>query len=244
MDASLLDFMTRLEDAESVEAAWALTRDFMRGFGVQWLHFAYVPLTGRQDGQCSPCLSTLPEAWLAHYADRGFGRVNTSAAHCKTRLAPLLTGPDFVPRRSERLMREWADDSRSIGVRSEFVFPLRGHPGASFGGLSGLSSLPRRRAERWAASIGGVLKLAVYAADLRLVRLAHLSAASAARLSPREREVLLRLAQGLRNDRIAERMGISLPTVELHMRNARRKLSAATREQALARAIMLGLLTP
>jgi DNA-binding CsgD family transcriptional regulator len=47
----------------------------------------------------------------------------------------------------------------------------------------------------------------------------------------------------LRNDRIAEKLGISRPTVELHLANARRKLNAKTREQALARAVALGLLS-
>ena len=66
----------------------------------------------------------------------------------------------------------------------------------------------------------------------------------AVRLSPREREALLWLAAGLRNDPIAERMGITNPTVELHLANARRKLGAATREQALVRALVFGLVVP
>ena len=62
------------------------------------------------------------------------------------------------------------------------------------------------------------------------------------KLSPRERECLRWLAAGLRYDRIAERLGISLVTVELHVANAKRKLCAKTREQALAIAVALRLL--
>jgi DNA-binding CsgD family transcriptional regulator len=68
--------------------------------------------------------------------------------------------------------------------------------------------------------------------------------ADAVRLSSRERECLLWLSKGLRNDRIAERLGISNHTVELHLANARRKLQAATREQALAQAVIRGLIEP
>ena len=50
------------------------------------------------------------------------------------------------------------------------------------------------------------------------------------------------LAIGLRYDRIAERLGIASATVELHLRNARRKLGAKMREQALVKAVALGLL--
>lgn len=56
-------------------------------------------------------------------------------------------------------------------------------------------------------------------------------------LSPREREVLLWLASGLRTAEIAHRMGIEPVTVGLHLQGARRKLGARTREQALAIAL-------
>lgn len=75
-----------------------------------------------------------------------------------------------------------------------------------------------------------------------LVRPLRQGTATAVGLSSRERECLQWLAQGLRNDRIAERMGISNPTVEMHFARARRKLGAATREQALAKAVALGLI--
>lgn len=64
------------------------------------------------------------------------------------------------------------------------------------------------------------------------------------RLSPREREVLLWLAAGMRTAEIAHRMGIEPVTVGLHLRGARRKMGARTREQALAIALRDGLIDP
>lgn len=61
-------------------------------------------------------------------------------------------------------------------------------------------------------------------------------------LSPRERQCLTMLASGLRTARIAERMQVTPVTVEYHLRNARRKLGALTREEALASSIRRGLL--
>lgn len=63
-------------------------------------------------------------------------------------------------------------------------------------------------------------------------------------LSGREIELLTWLAAGLRNDAIAFKMGISVVTVNFHVLSARRKLNADTREQALAIAIMRGLIRP
>lgn len=63
-------------------------------------------------------------------------------------------------------------------------------------------------------------------------------------LTPRERECLLWLSMGLRNAQIAYRLGIKLVTVEFHLANARRKLNATTREQAVAAAVRMGLIEP
>src|SRR3546814_836288 len=59
-------------------------------------------------------------------------------------------------------------------------------------------------------------------------------------LSPRERDCMTYVARGLRTVRIAERLGLSEVTVELYLRNARRKLKAATTSQAVARAMIFG----
>jgi len=61
-------------------------------------------------------------------------------------------------------------------------------------------------------------------------------------LSPREVQCLRGLACGLDNAGIARALSISLPTVALHLSNARKKLQALTREQAVARAVGFGLI--
>ena len=55
---------------------------------------------------------------------------------------------------------------------------------------------------------------------------------------------MLWLAAGLRTDRIAHRLGISPAAVDLYFANARRKLGARTRDQALLKAVMLGAVVP
>ena len=69
-------------------------------------------------------------------------------------------------------------------------------------------------------------------------------AAAGISLSPRELQCLGELARGLQDAQIAEVLSISRPTVRLHLANARRKLKSATREQAIARAVALGLIEP
>lgn len=58
-------------------------------------------------------------------------------------------------------------------------------------------------------------------------------------ISPREREVLDLLAEGLGTEEIGERLFLSPQTVQTHVRNLMRKLGAHTRVHALALAIRL-----
>lgn len=61
-------------------------------------------------------------------------------------------------------------------------------------------------------------------------------------ISPREREVLGLLAEGLRNEEIAARLELSPDTVRAHIRNAMRKLDADTRTHAVALALRQSLI--
>lgn len=63
-------------------------------------------------------------------------------------------------------------------------------------------------------------------------------------LSTRERDCLVWLAVGLRPDRIANKMGVSEKAIEKYVLGARRKLKASTRDHAVAKAILLGVIDP
>jgi RNA polymerase sigma factor (sigma-70 family) len=56
----------------------------------------------------------------------------------------------------------------------------------------------------------------------------------ASNLTKREREILRLLADGLRQDEIAERLFISRKTVSTHVANILRKLGVRTQTQAVA----------
>ena len=62
-------------------------------------------------------------------------------------------------------------------------------------------------------------------------------------LTRREIECLRLLAIGKSNAGIAEELHISLPTVAMHLHNARVKLGAATREHAIAIVVSSGIVS-
>jgi DNA-binding CsgD family transcriptional regulator len=69
------------------------------------------------------------------------------------------------------------------------------------------------------------------------------TAANAARLTARQQDVLVLLAEGLRNAEIAERLFVSRRTVDHHVSAILGKLGAGSRGEAVAAAQRLGLLT-
>ena len=63
-------------------------------------------------------------------------------------------------------------------------------------------------------------------------------------LSPREREIMGLLSQGLSGEQAAQRLYLSPETVRTHVRNAMGKLDAATRAHAVALALQRGEIAP
>jgi DNA-binding NarL/FixJ family response regulator len=62
-----------------------------------------------------------------------------------------------------------------------------------------------------------------------------------ARLTPREREVLGMIAEGLDNNAIAQRLFVSVHTVKHHVQGVLRKLEVPDRRRAAERAAALGV---
>jgi DNA-binding NarL/FixJ family response regulator len=70
---------------------------------------------------------------------------------------------------------------------------------------------------------------------------ANASASSFSDLGDREREILALLAQGNSNQKIADKLKLSLKTVRNYVSNILAKLHAVDREDAIARARKAGL---
>lgn len=68
------------------------------------------------------------------------------------------------------------------------------------------------------------------------------SRASTQHLTPRELEVVTRLADGMTNQQIGEALGLSARTVKTHVQNVLGKLDAPDRTGAVAKAFRMGLI--
>ncbi len=111
--------------------------------------------------------------------------------------------------------------------------------------LIALSRAEEAEAEA-AAALGSLLELGAEGDAARarafLAASAGDDASPLAVLTPREREVLSLLAEGLTNRQIAERLVVSEHTVHRHVTNILRKLGLSSRTAAAAHAVRAGLL--
>jgi DNA-binding CsgD family transcriptional regulator len=101
-------------------------------------------------------------------------------------------------------------------------------------------------ADRLASLLGGVagIRLARLGerATVALVSREPPSVAASAELTPRERDVLLMMAEGASNKTIARRLGISVHTAKFHVGSLLEKLDATGRTDAVAHAARLGVI--
>lgn len=69
------------------------------------------------------------------------------------------------------------------------------------------------------------------------------TSASLVNLTPREMQVLRGIAKGHTTKRLAKDLGLAVPSVETHLRNTFKKLSAGNRGEAVSSALKAGLIT-
>ena len=103
-------------------------------------------------------------------------------------------------------------------------------------------------AEELAGAIAGCTAgLIVLHPEALIVRTAGASrphgSGEGAALTPREREILEMMAEGMRNRKIASRLGISGYTVKFHVASILAKLAASSRTEAVALGVRLGLIS-
>lgn len=132
----------------------------------------------------------------------------------------------------------------ALEYRHNICLPIRALHPRQQGALSIMTKLEMPELDAYIAKYHSFLCALTHILQARLSVLTSQKDHDTIRLSRREKDCLRGFSAGLRNNRIAEKLGISESTVEFHTINARRKLSAKTREEALCKALMLGILQP
>ena len=241
------DLAARLDATPDIEATWAIGVAALAELGmggVIWLDAT---------GAGVPCLrSTLGPEWDADNRRALAAGADPFPRHCLSQLAPLRTGSAhldryaYLPASARRLVREAADRT---GFTAGVSMPVLAAPGGRGQGWNLMAEGGADELDAILRAHGNTLALAAHLIHARLLAVAGPQAGPpsslrknpAPRLTPRERDCLAFIADGLRTAELAHRLGVTEATVEFHLANARRKLGARTRDHAVAIAIRMGL---
>lgn len=219
-DSAFLDCLLVQKDPETL---WAAATAWLAAHGFDRVIHLAAGAGGRVAAR-----TTLGSEFETHYREQGFQRVDPFLPHCLKAPGPIDTGIAYL-----------GDYAHLSACEAEVI-----HAAAETGFRAGFSAVVRRERPHWEAwNIGSTLARSEVEA-IRREREARLRMGLVAlrgrlgppcdvALSARERACLDLLGHGLRTKAIATELGISVVTVELHLRNARSKLGAATRDQAL-----------
>jgi LuxR family quorum-sensing transcriptional regulator LasR len=155
---------------------------------------------------------------------------------------PIVWVPGTFNGGAQRALYE---EACGYGIRAGITLPVHG-PNGEFGVLSfatdarGDARFEREATERLAALV--LIRDYAFASSVRFCGGSRQEAAP--RLTRRELEVLNWVMEGKSSWEISKITNCSEATVNFHMANVRQKFNVNTRQQAVVKAIALGLVTP
>lgn len=239
------DEVAALYASPTFDERWAFLTNLFRDNGFDQINYAVLNTRVADRAEASVTqYSTMDRGWINHYLD---SRLDLSDPHVRFVRDFGYRPYYFDASLAERLCpaeRNVLRQAAEAGLRSQISVIFPGAPGEA-GPTAGMTIGSSLDGADFRGSIRGreqqLIALAMIFHNLSIadVRQAQLDFSP---LTARERDCLSHVAAGLRVGRIAERMKVSEVTVELHLRNARRKLGAATTPHAVALAILAGQL--
>jgi LuxR family transcriptional regulator, activator of conjugal transfer of Ti plasmids len=217
------------------------------GFKHFTYHIVRSRVAGSTAGRLPYIISNYPDAWVRHYFREHYldedPVVGEFMRHREPFLWTELARPENLSWRQRRLI----DEARDAGIVDGITLPIHNR-----GEIAAVSLIP----SDCGGEAGSVMRRHQHVLHLMALHyhaLAHpvlleksLSAESSRRrslLSPREKQALEWAARGKSNLEISAILDISSKSVEFHMEGAKRKLQVFNRTHAVAKAIILGLIS-
>lgn len=229
------------QDLEGIHDTSRRREVFLRhadGFGVT--RYAYLNTSCPRDPFHVD--TNYPTAWVDRYLAGNYMAIDAVSLEAVRSPVPF--------RWRDALARpQYGDDSRRVfdeaadfAIRDGFTVPIHSGAGLSIVSLVIDDDALFRPAGAQRRQMLHLLAMHFHLACDRALNAAP--AQPAPRLTPREREVLLWTAKGKTGWEIAQILNLAERTVVYHIENARTKLGASSRAQAVVAAMTLGLIRP
>lgn len=219
------DFLEVVVNEQEPDRLWAAGCHWLESMGFDRVLHLSIPGQGPVTAR-----TTLGAEFEQAYKLGGWARCDPFLTYCLPARQSLATGADYLDDYGylEAAERQVILAARETGFRAGFSLVTR-RDARQLEAWNIGSTLRRREVELIREAHETKLRLGLAALRDRLTQAAPVG------LSPREVQCLDLLGEGLRVKAIATELDLAEVTVEMHLKNARQKLGAATREQALLR---------
>jgi LuxR family quorum-sensing transcriptional regulator LasR len=181
--------------------------------------------------------------WFNKYTAERMHHVDPTFAHCISKSIPLIWSPDIF---SARKQKEMYEEACGYGIRSGVTLPIHGAKG-ELGIVCFVSDIkPDKRFQR--DTYRNLAELSclrdfIFESSLQFMK-PLCPTDKPAPLTLRELECLKWSAAGKSSWEIGQILHCTEATANYHFSNLRRKFNTTSRQQAVVRAINLGLINP
>ena len=185
--------------------------------------------------------TTFPAAWIERYQNAGYAEVDPVLIAANLSPLPILWRTFLAQKPQHPIFA----DARAHGLGAGVSIPIYGAAGERAIFSAATATSPEACVEHESRMVGEIYLTAVYFHQaIQQLDMQWVASRSSGNLSPREVESLLWAARGKTAWEIGLILKISEHTVTFHLNNAKRKLGAVNRHQAIAAAIGSGLISP
>lgn len=239
LDVEGCEILVAANGVTDPNASWAALTATLAGIGLDQVNYAFLDLVSysRLEARGDPAFSTMRPDWIEHYTARKYDMNDDLVGHVRSGNYK----PKFwrLGRPEQFKSLEMIGEAHEAGLKAGLLIPLSGDYGSALptAGIVMGSSLPEADIEKIVQENAPMLVALGHVFHAGMVGELRRRRVGAKPLSDRERDCLHYAARGLRTTAIADRLMLAEGTVELYLRNARRKLDAKTLAEAVARAI-------
>lgn len=184
--------------------------------------------------------SNYSKEWRSTYDNNKLGYVDPTVTHCLKSTIPLLWTPECFAKPDEKHLYE---EATGYGLRSGLIFPIHG-PNGEFGMMSFVSEYlanPKSKKEiMHSMATLSIIRDYVFESSKKFVtyQLPEMEIV----LTPRENEVILWTMAGKSSWEISKILSCSESTINFHLGNIRQKFNVSTKQQAIIKALKLGII--
>jgi len=211
---------------------------------LEWTYFLQIPDSNARASVIG--FINLPREWMAHYIENGYDKIDPITHYFLNNNLPLIWDVKADWSKQGESVSGLMRDLQAFGFTGGICIPL--FTAQNTRGFINIASRESSLDHLYEALDGRAAQASFL---MRYIHEAVLHVAIEAGiapyqnpLTPREKEVLLWVGEGLTSKAIADRLGISYRTVEHYLATIQRKMNVANRQQAVTKAACLGFILP